>query len=124
MSLETEATKLVEQTLQETIRAQIAGALSRDPKALVEAVVTSAMSEKKGYGKETVFQESVNAMIRDEAKKEFKKWLDEHRPLIREAIQKRMVTEGLGFVEMVADRLVEALGTNFYVSVRLVVDDD
>ena len=124
MSIEKAVSEQVRQSVETTVRVQIAEALSRDPAALIRAVVDEAMSEKKGYSRETVFQAAVNKMIREAAQEEFKLWLDEKRPLIRKAIQARMKKEGGGFIEDVADRIVDGMSKSFYATIRLKVEDE
>lgn len=117
--------KQVAAEVNDHIRSAVAGALSKEPGALVQAVVTAAMSEKDGYSArgETVFQKAVNEMIRKAAKEEFGAWLDENRDKIRAAIRKRMKASGGPFIDTVADKLVEGMASGFYVSVQLKVED-
>ena len=58
----------------------------------VEAVVRNAMEGKKdSYSNTpTFFQSAVNEMIRDEAMKVFKAWLEENRSAIGEALMKHL----------------------------------
>jgi hypothetical protein len=122
MSIERTVEEQVKNAVQSEIRLKIAKALSEDPEKLVRHVVEVALTEKKGYGSGSIFADSVNKMIREAAREEFRIWLDENRGLIRKAIKDRMKKSGDEFVEDVAEKLVSALSTKFYVSIHLTED--
>jgi hypothetical protein len=125
VSIEKAVSEQVKKSVETTVRVQIAEALSANPEALVRAVVDEAMSEKQNsYSRQTKFHYAVSEMIRQAAKEEFKVWLDEHKALIRKAIQKRMKEEGSAFINTVADKIVEGVGSSFYVNARLKVEDE
>ncbi|HET6495373.1 MAG TPA: hypothetical protein VFH61_08425 [Thermoleophilia bacterium] len=120
-TVEVDVTKAVETHIQ----AAIANALSGDPSKLVEAVVRSALEVKKDtYSRQTVFQAMVNDMIRSAAQEEFKRWIDEHKAVIRSAVAKRLDAAGGTFLEAVADKLVSGLAESFSVSCYLKVEED
>ena len=113
---------------QEMVRAHIqkavAEALGADPSALVQTVVDVAMRAKeRSYGSETIFGEAVNKMIRDAAKGVFAEWLETQKDTIRQALLKRLATQGSAFVEQVADQLIKGLSESFYVSVHLKIEE-
>ena len=79
-------TKLIEDSIRSEMVRQIGQGPERDK--FVESVVRQAMEGKKdSYSSTpTYFQSAVNEMIRDEALKVFKAWLDENREAISKAL--------------------------------------
>jgi len=79
-------TKLIEDSIRSEMVRQIGQGPARDK--FVESVVRQAMEGKKdSYSSTpTYFQSAVNDMIRDEALKVFKGWLDENREAISKAL--------------------------------------
>ncbi len=116
-----EVTKIIDTE----VRLAIAKALGEQPENLIKAVVDTAMSAKaNSYDRKTVFQDSVDTMIREEAREVFKEWLSEKRSLIREAIGQRLKAEKDSFIDSIADQLMEGLAKSFYVSVHMKVEED
>ena len=116
---------LVKDIIDVKMREAMVEALGKDPEALVTAVVKSALEKKESsYGRgKTVFQEAIDKMIQEEARAVFQKWLSAKKPLIKKAILKRLKDTEAGFVDTVAEKLVDTLGSKFYVSVHLKVED-
>jgi len=79
-------TKLIEDSIRCEMVRQIGEGAMRDK--FVESVVKNAMeSRKDNYGSTpTYFQQAVNEMIRDEALKVFRAWLEENRAAISTAL--------------------------------------
>ena len=95
------------------VRAAVASVLGRDPEVLIRAVVDQAMKQKtNGYGNTTVWEETVNTMIRDVASETFKTWFEEQRPNIERAVRARLDgKDRKDLIAKVSERLVGCLGT-------------
>jgi hypothetical protein len=104
------------------VRAAVAQVLNRDPEGLVRAVVDAALAQKRpgAYSSEPpIWQEQVNAMIREVAEATWKEWIDEQRPKIQAAIRARLDSrQKKDLIAKVCDRLDGALG-NFRVRIDL-----
>ncbi len=77
------------QLIENTIMAELVKNVSGENKdRLMKAVVEKAMTGKKdNYSStRTFFQESVEDMIRDEAKKIFREWIDQNRKTLADAL--------------------------------------
>ena len=77
----------------DTIRAEMVRQMASENKTkLIEAVVAHAMTARKdSYSSTpTFFQETVNGMIREEAQKVFKEWIDANRKQISDALFKHL----------------------------------
>ena len=102
------------------VAAAVMEALGKDPDALIKAVVDEAMRTKKNsYESDTIFLSGVKELIRQEANTVFKDWLEQKRPIIQKAILTRLKREEAGFINTVADKLVDGMASSFYVSVGL-----
>jgi hypothetical protein len=124
MSIERDIKEGAMKSVDTIIRTHIAEALGKDPEALIAVVVKEAMAATpNSHTRQTNFQIAVNKMIREAAQEEFQLWLDNRRPLIREAIQARMTREGQGFVEMVADKVVNGMAQSFTCHLSLSIQD-
>ena len=116
--------KLDNNIVETYIRKAIAEALSKDPSELVKIVVDEAMNAKSNsYSRKSLFQESVENMIRNTAKEYFKEWLNQHKILIKDAIDKRLSKEKSDFVESIANQIINGLSKSFYVTANLRIDD-
>lgn len=104
----------VEGVVNAHIQAAVAKALGANPQALIDRVVHVAMHAKKdSYSRETLFEAAVARMIRQVAEEEFKVWLEENKVKIREALRKKLSTQG--FAKMLSDHLADSC----YVSVNV-----
>lgn len=106
------------------VRAAVAVALSKDPEALVRAVVNAAMDQKdnRGYSGKTIWEEKTNEMIREVAHEAFRGWLEEQRPKIQKAVLARLKSTG-DVVEKIAAKFADKLQSNFSVSVHFKDED-
>ena len=96
------------------IHAAVFEALGKDPDRLIAAVVSKAMSAKKDhYNRTTIFEDTISQEIRDVALEEFKRWLEENRPKIRDQIRAKLKTLKL------AKMICEGLTQNIVVSVDI-----
>ncbi len=81
--------QIPQELINTVVRAEMVERLG-DKQALIEAVVTSAMSAKddRNYGRETYFEVEVRKLIVETAKDVFKEWIDSNREQIRDALLK------------------------------------
>lgn len=120
-------TQIVMQVPQEVIRAQVqsavAQALAKNPGELIRACVETAMRQPAvdRYGQRindvTVWEQTVNNMIRDLATEEFKAWLAEQAPAIRKAVRAKLEQRRGSYFDKCVDALTEAMSKNFNVSI-------
>lgn len=121
MSIEDMSIKLpkgaVEGVINAHIQAAVFEALGKDPDRLIQAVVHKAMSAKQDhYNRTTIFEDTIAQEIRNVALEEFKAWLEENRPKIREQIQAKLKTL------KIAKLICESLTENIVVSVNVKAD--
>jgi hypothetical protein len=79
--------------IEDTIRAEMVRQMCGENRTdLITSVVTHAMSARKdSYSSTpTFFQESVNGMIREEAMKVFREWIESNRKQISDALFKHL----------------------------------
>jgi hypothetical protein len=113
----------VTELVRETIAIEVAKALSRDPKVLVEAVVKTALEKKDGNWGKTVFQEAVDKMIRAAALSAMEEWIGANKAIIKEAVTKRLKRAPETFANEIAEQVVIGLAKNFYVTANLKVGE-
>jgi predicted RNA-binding protein with PIN domain len=95
------------------VKAAVAQVLSRDPEALIKAVVDTAMQQKDpgSFGRETIWEKTFNNMVREVAQATFAKWIEEQRPAIERAVRARLDSkERKDLIAKVAERLAGSLG--------------
>lgn len=113
----------VTELVRETIAVEVAKALSRDPKALVEAIVKTALEKRDGNWGKTVFQEAVDKMIRAAALSAMEEWIGANKAIIKEAVTKRLKREPETFANEIAEQVIIGLAKNFYVTANLKVGE-
>ena len=102
------------------VQAAIAKALSESPEALVKAVVETAMKRQTdSYPRRSIFQETVEKMIRSAAETAFQRWLIDNERLLTDAIEARLKGQPTELFQQVAHDLVEAMGKGFRCDVSL-----
>ncbi len=114
------AIQIPQSFIEDTIRAEIVRAMPNKD-AIVETVVRKALEEKdrNTYGNETLFQTTVAAAIRDEAKKIMLDWIAQHREQIRDALVKELNrTRGKRITDL-ATKLADGLATAGIASIHL-----
>lgn len=110
----------VSEIVKARIEVALAEALSQDPTKLVEAVVKTALSQKKdSWSSETLLQATIKTMIQEAAHDAFKKWVEENKPKIENAVKKRLAKENDDFISTLAEKLVTGMAQSFYVDCRL-----
>jgi hypothetical protein len=103
------------------VKAAVVSALNKDPEALIRAVVSAAMNQKDShsYSGATIWDQQVNAMIREVAKATFDEWLNEMKPTIQKEVRLRLAGKnGKKTIDDIVEQLSSALG-RFQVSVHL-----
>lgn len=106
----------IETLVKEQIKVAVAGVLSAQTPELVNRLVNLALSEKRhNYDSTTLLDESIRAMIRDEAQAGVKEWLDTKRADIRKQVFAALSKKSDGLVAKVAEQLVVELGNNLHV---------
>ena len=106
------------------IQAAILEALSGDTAKMVEAIVAQSLKQKAdSYGNKTVLQKTVETVIQDAAKSAIQAWIAEHKALIHAAVLARLRGAKPGFVDALADKVMEGLASSFYVSATIKVED-
>jgi hypothetical protein len=96
--------------IEDTIRAEMVRQMCGENKTeLIEAVVTHAMSARKdSYSNTpTFFQEAVNGMIREEASKAFREWIERNRKQISDALFKHLNENRQARLKEFAEKLAE-----------------
>lgn len=110
--------------VQEHIRLAVANALGKDPSALINAIVKSALEQKKdSYSRETVLQSAINEMIRAEALNVFKEWLNENRSKLQEALKSRLRTDQT-VLDQLCTRLLSATNDAFSIAATVHLKHD
>jgi hypothetical protein len=114
-------TKLIEDSIRCEMVRQIGEGAMRDK--FVEAVVKNAMESKKdSYSNTpTYFQQAVNEMIKDEALKIFKSWLDENRAAISTALYNHLNGNKQARLKEFADQLAGNI-SKYGITVNLDLD--
>lgn len=103
------------------VKAAVASVLNKDPEALIRAVVQAAMAEKdrNNYSSTSIWDQQVNAMIRETAKATFNEWLDEQKPVIAKLVRAKLTEKnGKKTVDDIVEKLTAALG-RFQVTVHV-----
>ncbi len=73
------------------VQAAVASVLTKDPEALVKAVVDAAMTERvNSYDRTTIWEKKVNEKIRKVADGIFEAWLEEQKPAIEKAVRSQL----------------------------------
>jgi predicted component of type VI protein secretion system len=102
------------------VKAAVVAALNKDPEALVKAVVNAAMNQKdrNSYSSDgSIWDQQVNAMIREVAKATFDEWLAEMKPMIAREVRQRLAGKnGKKTIDDIVEKLSTALG-GFQVSI-------
>lgn len=104
------------------VKAAVVTALGKDPGELVRAVVDAAMRQpdSNSYGRTTIWEAQVNAMIREVAKATFDEWLTEMKPTIAKEVRARLAGKnGSKTITDIVEKLTSALGRfNVHIDVR------
>ncbi len=103
------------------VKAAVVAALNKDPEALVRAVVQAAMNQKdrNSYSSSTIWDDQVNAMIREVAKATFDEWLTEMKPTIAKEVRSRLAGKnGKATIDQIVDKLTTELN-GFQVSIHV-----
>ncbi len=105
MSLDRVVEEAARDIAETKIRAAVAEALGKDPRALIERVVDAALSARPDpYSREPVLQKAIREMIVEEAKAAFADWIEENRTVVRRAVAARLRDTKKGLIDRVADR--------------------
>ena len=103
------------------VKAAVMSALNKDPEALIRAVVNAAMNQKdrNSYSQNTIWDDQVNAMIREVAKATFDEWLNEMKPTIAKEVRARLAGKnGRKTIDDIVEKMSTALA-GFQVSIFL-----
>ncbi len=94
----------------DTIRAEIVRQIGTGPE-LVEAIIRRSMSAKnsRSYGSKSIFEESVEGMIIDEAKKVFAEWMETNREGIKKALFKYLNSNKQKKLTEFAEKMAECV---------------
>ncbi len=107
------------------IQRAVVDGLSNSKGDVLETLVTAALTAKSGsYNRDTILAAEAKKMITAAAREALAEWLDTQREVIKEAVTKKMNATEAGFVDGIADRIVDSMSNNFYVSATLKVADD
>jgi hypothetical protein len=110
--------KIPEQLIDDLVRAEMVSHLSNAPQ-IVEKVVKAAMEAKtNSYDRETVFHKMVSKMIREEACDVFKAWVDENRPLIKEAMLRHLNNNRQRRLRQLVEAMAKGM-SNFRLNMRV-----
>jgi hypothetical protein len=108
----------VEGVINAHIQAAVFEALGKNPDRLIAKVVDKAMNHKANrYDRTTVFEEAIATEIRAVAREEFKKWLDENRPKIRDQIRAKLKT--VKVAKLITESLAENIEVRIDVKARV-----
>lgn len=95
------------------VKAAVAQTLSKDPSALIKAVVDAAMKQRapNSYSSDPpIWDQQVNAMIREVAKQTFDEWLNEMKPVIAKEVRARLAGKnGKQTIDDIVNKLSTAL---------------
>lgn len=103
----------VESIIDAHIKGAVAAVLAKNPEALVARVVEAALTAKDHYSRETVFQQQVTKLIQEAAADEFKKWLDEARPMIAKQVRAKFDGSSKKLIDQIAEQIAGQLTGNF-----------
>jgi hypothetical protein len=104
------------------IKVAAAEVLSKHSPELIRRLVDHALARKRdnAYSSErSIFEETVQKMIIDEATAACKEWLDEQRPLIRKLVYEAIKRKDNGLAQKIAEQLVTGLSKSLNVSTYL-----
>lgn len=115
----------VQQIIDAKVREAVAGALGRNPGELVSRIVQMALDEKSrdSYGRQTIFVEALNKMIREEALKGIADWIESNREAMRKIIGDKIRSKR-GFAQALADNMTDALAKSVRYDIKVRLDGD
>ena len=108
----------VEEIVNTQIKLAVTEALRKDTEGLIAKVVAVALDKKDRYDRDTVLDVAVKQMIVDAAKNALTEWIEENKPKVQKALLAKLKSVD-GLVAKVADRLIDGLSNNLYVSVSV-----
>jgi hypothetical protein len=108
------------QLIEDMVRAKIVEQITEGGgKELVRRIVEQACDAKKAsYCSQTRLQEAFEEMIRDEAKKIMKLWIEENRELLKASFMEELTKRKNARIKQLADSLITQMA-GFNVSLRL-----
>lgn len=116
--------KIDEKSLEALIKGQIQAAaadvLSKQSPELIRRLVDHALAAKQNsYDRQTIFEATVQEMIRQEALAAVKTWLDEQRATIRKSVYEAIKRKDGGLAQKIAEQLVVGLSRNLEINAYL-----
>lgn len=114
--------ELPEDMIQAQVRAAVARSLSAEnPEKLIQAIVDVAL-KKERYGS-SVWEQAIEKMIHSVADEIFKKWIEEHRAGIEQALAAALNRQKKGLTKALVDGLLENAAAYRNISVKFSVKD-
>jgi hypothetical protein len=110
----------IEKLVEGQIKVAAAEALAKHSPVLIQRLVEHALAAKQnGYDRTTIFEATVQSMIRAEATEAVKEWIDEQRPLIRKLVYEAIKRKDGGLAQKIAEQLVAGLSRNLEIDAYL-----
>jgi hypothetical protein len=110
--------KIPEQLIEDMIRSKIVEQIGTGHE-LVKRIVESACDKKdSSWNKKTILQKAFEEMIRNEAKKIFREWIDTNREAFREAFIAQLSKQKNARLKKLANSVIDEM-CGFSVQVRL-----
>ncbi len=116
----------IEKLVEGHIKIAAAEVLAKQSPVLIQRLVEQALAVKRpnAYSSDkSIFEETVQAMIRDEATAAVKEWLDEQRPVIKKLVLEAIKRKDNGLAQKIAEQLVTGLSKSLSVSTYITSKD-
>lgn len=114
--------EIPDDVIQAQVRAAVARSLSAEnPEKLIQAIVDVALKEQR-YG-DSVWEKAVNKMIQEIANEIFKKWIEEHRAGIEQALATALNRQKKGLTKALVDGLLQNASAYRKIAVTFAIVD-
>ena len=98
-----------QQLIDDMVRAEIVRALGNH-EAFCKAMVQRALDARKNtYDKTTILEDTFGEMVREEAKKIFREWVEEHRELLKKHFVQALTDKKNERLRQMADSLLGSI---------------
>jgi len=115
---------MVEPIINAHVKKAIVAALSENPEYFIDRMVSEVINTKRSpYDRETIFDETVRKVMLSEIEATFKRWVEDNRPMIKEAVQKRLERSKGGIFVAMTEKIMDAMSSNIRLDLTITDKD-